>query len=264
MLVFRSLTLFAVMAAGVFRCMSSAEAAMLVHDGTLVNVVDVTGAPVGTSIDVVAFSVTTAGTVSLDVRSFELDDVTGSPVDLNGDSEFAFIDSYLLLFHDDGGLDVSDFIAFSDDDPDPAGPLGFSDGSVSIADSFLSEVLAAGNYLVAVAAEPFFDVTDPAGLADAVAAMIAGFDGTPDKPIVLDPSGRPRGNDHGDYRLTISGNVAAVVPEPASCVLWGSFGLCICLPRLVRRIRRPAMEESVSSAAEPGTLMGRASQTRTP
>ncbi len=197
--------------------------------------------PAGTSIDRYSISVTTGGTVEFDIRSWE---EIGQ--DLNGDGELAFIDSFLLLFSDDGSLDAADFLSANDDDDDVAGPFGFGDGSIFIADSFLSLSLAAGDYIVAVAAAPFFAIYDPnTGLVDpteldnAITAVIAGVDDVPGKPIVLDPlnPGALPGNDHGDYQLTIRGEVTArtvPVPEPSSLVLFGSFASCAGIAILLR------------------------------
>lgn len=174
---------------------------------------------VSTTIDRYSFSVATAGTVEFDIRSWE-----DFGQDLNGDSELAFIDSYLLLFHDDGSLDAADLIDANDDDLDS---LGIGDGSIFFVDSFLSRSLAAGNYMVAVAAAPFTDVDE------AVAAVIAGLDPVGGKPIVLDPLG----NDHGDYQLTVTSDASMVapVPEPASWILFGS---CFCVVGIAKRVRR--------------------------
>ena len=197
-----------------------------------------------TTIDRYSFSVATAGTVDFDIRSWE--DVGQ---DLNGDGELAFIDSYLLLFHDDGILDASDLIAANDDDDDPLGPFGFGDGSIFFTDSFLSASLAAGNYLVFVGAAPFSDVDE------AVAAAIAGIDSISGKPIVLDPMDPfgLLGTDHGDYQLTVTGDASMVtaVPEPASWVLFGSCFCCAGVSSLRRRFRRtssPAAATAVRAA----------------
>lgn len=195
-----------------------------------------------TTIDRYAFSVATAGTVDFDIRSWE-----DFGQDLNGDGELAFIDSWLLLFRDDGSLDASDLIDANDDD---FASLGFGDGSIFFTDSFLSASLTAGNYIVAVAAAPFADLND------AVAAVIAGVDPVAGKPIVLDPMDPMAfpGSDHGDYQLTVTGDVSMVtaVPEPASWVLFAGCFCCAGISTLRRRIRRTSSPVAATGDAATG------------
>lgn len=155
-----------------------------------------------TEVDYIPFSVAAGmGLVEIDVRSYERS--SSRPFgerDINGDGLIAYIDPAIYLFRHDGSLDIADFTGqaseFSFDT--------FGDGSISFLDPYLrlSNVLAAGNYLLAIGSDDLsfqsalsgFNTTSlgPIGPGDTVAAF-------------------------GAYTVTIS-----VVPEPASGVLLGA------------------------------------------
>lgn len=190
--------------------------------GTLFNVLDQSGRPIGTQVDYVPFRLETGGTVTIDVLSGELDDRSRPPftrVDVNNDSEFAYFDPYVFLFRNDGLLDASDYIAESRID---ANRQGFSDGSVTLADPFLSVDLGATDYLLAVLAEPL-------SLTQALGIAVSGVDPTFGKlrtAVARPPFGftHQLGHDHGDYQITFSDNVVlapttTVVPEPSTFTL---------------------------------------------
>jgi hypothetical protein len=126
------------------------------------------------------------------------------------------LDSMIWLFKDDGALDASDFIAQNDD---PLSTQG-DDGSTDIADSWLSESLSAGDYIIAVGRSGS-DGVDTRGESDII-------DGIQFGTANFDISGTPL--NVFDYQLTILGAVnnpqppVTNVSEPASLALLG-FGL---------------------------------------
>jgi hypothetical protein len=197
----------------------------LVIDGTLEDTNPLT------RVDQIAFTVATGGPTTIDVLSFEFDDLLMLPVDVNGDGEFAFFDPIIYLFSD---LSPAGLIAVSDDNLDflfPPFP-GAADGSVSLVDPFLEVPLTAGNYILSIGATP-----PPITLDEA----IAGADPFPGKMLTIDPqTDLPTPfHDHGDYRITFSDNVssAAIIPEPASLLLWAAlFGISAAVSSF--RLRR--------------------------
>ena len=134
-------------------------------------------------------------------------------IDVNGDGEIAFLDTYTYLFRNDGSLDATDFV-MSNDDSD----FTFGDGSIHRYDSFLEADLAPGDYVLAIGS--FFLSPD-----DAIDRFNDG------NQYPFDANGS---SDHGDYQLTFGGNVSVTgsltgltrVPEPASLLL-GLFGLTL-------------------------------------
>lgn len=206
-------------AAACMSLMGGASAAVLVS-GAINERLDASNTRIGSTVDYWYFSVTNAGIVNIDVLSWETDDegrVTNNgvneAVDVNGDSRIAFIDSYIHLFHNDGSLDLGDLIASNDDDY--SGTYG--DGSISGLDSFLSQNLAVGNYVLAIGS---YVLT----AADAVAG--ANTDGY--YPVTCSTPGVDcdyAKTASGDYRITFTGDVdvrgGTTVPEPAPLALLG-------------------------------------------
>ncbi|WP_199292056.1 DVUA0089 family protein [Coleofasciculus sp. FACHB-712] len=147
-----------------------------------------------TTVDFYNFTVNTAGIVTIDVLAYGFN--FG-----NGPSE---LDSQLYLFSNNGSLDTSDFIASNDDNP-----YGFSDGSTSSLDSYLSLFLDTGNYKLAIS-DYLFTVDE----------VIAGIQ--TDFNVLY-------GN--GDYQTTFTGDITLAgdenptsVPEPASALGLLAFG----------------------------------------
>lgn len=154
------------------------------------------------SVDYWEFSVLTPGTVTIDVLSWERDPEDWSWVDVNGDGEDSFIDSYIHVFK--GSLAAGNIYASNDDGLS----AGRDDGTIRGNDSFISTDFEAGDYIIAVSScgyTPFFSVEE------AVAEVN-------NKAII--PYSRGEG-DWGDYRVTITGDVSAV-PVPAAAWLLGS------------------------------------------
>jgi hypothetical protein len=166
---------------------------------------DFSGGVVST-IDHIKFSVNTPGIVTFDILSWE-DDLSPAGFDVNGDGEIAFFDSMIYLFFDDGSLDLTDFIDGNDDS------VGLpTDGSISTFDSYLSAILLPGNYIVTVGG--FYH--DPT---DAINGINPG-NGLGFYPNTVDGAGGTLIHDHGDYRLTITGDVTLfAVPEPNTALL---------------------------------------------
>ncbi len=151
--------------------------------------------PETTTVDYFNFSVNTAGTVTMDVLAQGIDFGNG----ISG------LDSQLYLFTNNSSLDASDFIATNDDD---LSLLGFSDGSVNSLDSYLSQFLDIGNYILAISEYNF-------SLDEAVAG------------IQTDPNFL--GLNNGDYQITFTGDVtvgnpSTSVPEPTSTLGLLAFG----------------------------------------
>lgn len=162
------------------------------------------------SIDKIYFTVNTAGQIDMDLLSWEFDHANGVLADVNGDGEIAFFDTYIYLFNNDGSLDAADYIISNDDWGNAA------DGSVYIYDSFLSLNLGAGNYILTVGGFNH-DVND------AIAGVNPGTGGGY-YPITSDANAAFTVNDHGDYRVTFTGDVT-VVPVPSAAALLGLGGL---------------------------------------
>lgn len=170
-----------------------------------------------TEVDYIPFTIA-AGMpfVQIDVKSFERSGTAPyDEQDINGDGIIAYIDPAIFLFRDDGALDLADFTGqaseFSFDT--------FADGSISFLDPYLrmNNVLAAGNYLLAIGSDDL-----------SLQSAIAGTNTTGIGPI--GPGDTVAS--FGAYQVTIT-----VVPEPASAALFGAGVLGMLAWR--RRARRP-------------------------
>lgn len=189
------------------------------------------------SVDYIPFLITNPdGTETvIDVLScesrYDLDIGMWVAVDLNGDGENAFIDSYIYLFEaapgERGGLGA--LVAVNDDDFEN----GFEDGSVEGLDSYLRAFLNPGEYVLAISTYNLSEEEARAG----VNYTASGPYTMPESPGFVWAN-----HDHGDYRVVareverggmifdVSGTIF-VIPGPAStaaCVL-------LVLPILRRR-----------------------------
>lgn len=137
------------------------------------------------------FNVTSPGIVTIDVLSWE-----NATTDVNGDGEIAFFDTTIRLYQ----VGTNALMGWNDDSGDT-----FGDGSIWDRDAYLSLTLAAGNYFLAVGSWDFSDhdaLIGPAGGSGPIT-----WNGQ--EYVVAD---------HGDYRLTVTGDVS-FVPEPGSALL---------------------------------------------
>ena len=177
---------------------ATAQGAPIVVDGTI-NALSCNS----TTVDYWHFTVTTPGTVTIDVLSMEIGQ-NGHVYDVNGDGEIAFIDPMIRLFADDGHLDTGDLITTNDDSTQTYG-----DGSVHYYDSYLSRSLGLGDYVLAISSYYL-------SAAEAVSGVNCGS-----SPYTTCWAH----NDHGDYQITFDGIApdGADVPEPATLLLFG-FG----------------------------------------
>ncbi|MFO0946877.1 MAG: DVUA0089 family protein [Planctomycetota bacterium] len=178
---------------------------------------------VGSTVDHWKVIVNSAGTVTFDVLSYEQDrldrfDNDGDElewVDVNGDGESKFLDTYIHLYD----IATASFIAFNDDSE-----LTYGDGSIDFFDSYLSLHLEPGEYRLLMGAFPFFNPN-----------ILAGFN-----PEAKDfPRSLFEEPTHGDYRITVTGDavlsqIPVAVPELNSGVLAG-LGLLGAAYRLRRR-----------------------------
>jgi hypothetical protein len=154
------------------------------------------------SVDYYTFTVDAPGVVTIDVLSWERDPDDWSWVDVNGDGEESFIDAAIHVFQ--GSLDAGSIYASNDDS---AGNFG-NDGTIRGNDAYISQVFEAGDYIIAISScgySPYFSVDE----------AVAGLN---QKAIIPYTAGE---GDHGDYRITVSGDVSAV-PVPAAVWLLGS------------------------------------------
>jgi hypothetical protein len=163
------------------------------------------------TVDFHGFNVNSAGDLNIDVRSWER-----PGFDLNGDAEYAFFDSMVWLFS--GSVSAANLIAQNDD-----GPLG-SDGSISGLDSNLSVYLATpGSYWLAIGSccSAGADIVDGIQEFSRLYSYDSNWNLT-------------HNHDHGDYRLTLTGDLTQVsdslatnlpqvasIPEPATLSLLG-------------------------------------------
>jgi PEP-CTERM motif len=189
--------------------------------GNIFEVLDGSNVRIGSTIDHWGFTVNSAGSVTFDMLSWEYDfTTTGQYVDVNGDGEIAFLDTYVMLFQDDGSLDTGDYLTTNDDSGS-----GFGDGTIYALDSYLSTNLAVGNYIFTVGAY-WYDTNDAvSGINNSATYYPEG--GMPIGTAGYDPNADI---DHGDYQITWSGDVTITsdpgtavdpVPEPGTMVLLG-------------------------------------------
>lgn len=177
----------------------------LVETGTIFETTDNTTE--FASIDYWQFEVAVAGVVSIDVLSRrELGgDGTETPTGTFTGGPYSLLDSELILFNFDaaGDLGMMGSLIVENDDGNND---GFTDGSSSGLDSFLSEILVVGSYVVAISDFGFDEVEARAGLNDT-----------------------PLQGTFADYQLTFTGidvDVPAAVPLPASLpMLLAGIGL---------------------------------------
>lgn len=176
------------------------------------------------SVDYWYFNVLSAGTVTMDVLSWERDSIGGTgDVDVNGDGEIAYFDPVIYLFRDDGSLDTGDYITDNDDSSST-----FGDGSIFRRDSYLSLGLTVDDYALAISAYWLSQ-------SEAIGGLNYNADyGGPYGPNLTQI-------DHGDYQITFDGPVyvedgddGAYIPEPATLALLG-FGLAGLALRLRRK-----------------------------
>ena len=200
--------------------LSSAAASL---EGTIRAINDQSGTRIGSTVDHWKFTARSTGLVAIDVLSWEAP--SGIATDLNGDGEIAFFDSTIYLFRDDGTLDASDMVAANNDSSST-----FDDGSQSELDSSLSLKLTAGNYLLAIGAYLLNELD-----------AISGINHDTYYPVsCATPTGACTRvqNDHGDYRITVTGDVTAPtsgLPEPAAI---GLIGLGLAGLGILNRRRR--------------------------
>ncbi len=166
--------------------------------GDIFPVLDASGARVGSTVDHILFTVNTAGTVTIDTLSWELDSsdsdgdgITNETFNINGDGEIAFFDVHIYLFEDAGGGTPGTLIASND-----ASSLTFTDGSIFDFDSFLSAILAAGDYVLALGA---FSLSETEARTQANDVTFY--------PATVDGNGFLTTTDHGDYQVIIGGDV---------------------------------------------------------
>lgn len=174
------------------------------------------------TVDFYGITMNSAGQLNIDTRSWERTNFDGAWVDLNGDGKAAFFDTYISLFN--GSVSVANLLSEVDDSD-----LG-TDGSIYGFDANLTVNLAAGNYWIAVSA-----CCNGAGeIVDGIQDGNRMVDGNP----TLYPGIPFYGHTHGDYRITLTGDVTVTsrpqyqtnpndVPEPATLGLLclGMFGL---------------------------------------
>ncbi len=177
-------------------------------NGSLLEYQDANGSFVARSVDFISFS-TPGGAFTFDMLASEQPDGLDDPM--------------LWLFNDDGQLDASDWLA-ENDDSDFAHD-GNQDGSLNELDSFLSLVIAAGNYKLAIGTGGDFGGTD---LIDGLQLESSPFS-----------SGLPAVSSLKlNYQLTITGDMSpqvTPVPVPAAGYLMLSGLGLVWLRRRARR-----------------------------
>ncbi|MCK4627046.1 MAG: PEP-CTERM sorting domain-containing protein [Phycisphaerae bacterium] len=196
----------------------------------------------GNTVDHWLVTVNTPGTVVFDILAYENTvDVTeqdgtagglGTNLDVNGDGEYAYFDSLIYLGQYTGAGIV--MVGGNDDDGDDGGsPQGTADGSVVdeegeyLLDSYLSSSLGVGNYLLLVGTW-----NDVEGLGaptqQGFDAFLTGVVEQGPYPTLFGEGGLA--SDHGDYQVTITGEISAsLVPEPATLGLMCLGGLAVLM-----------------------------------
>ena len=157
--------------------------------------------PVTTTVDHVYFTVHSASTVDFDILSWESTSFgfdPGAPSDRNGDGEIAFFDPTIFLYRDDGSLSDDDYVSENDDGE----TLGL-DNSIRDLDSYLSESLSLGDYVLAIGAYSL-DGAEPLS-SSSMSRGPATHRATDAEPIT---------HTHGDWQLTITGDVTVTRVEP--------------------------------------------------
>ena len=151
------------------------------------------------SVDYWNFTVNTTGNITIDILSWERDPVDWSWVDVNGDGEDSFIDSVVYVFNDT----VAGSNLYTSND-DASSNAGRDDGSISNADSYISQDFDAGDYILAIS-DYAFDIDE----------AVAGLNQSCTIPYTSGVG------DYGDYQITFTGDVS-VVPIPGALWLLGS------------------------------------------
>jgi hypothetical protein len=184
---------------------ATAQAGTIVGNGTLT---EDGGNPGFATVDLWYFSVASPGAVDIDIDSWEHDyslPVGSHWVDLNGDGEAAFVDTSIFLYHDTGVLSGASFI-------DENGNNFVHGDSVYFADSFITNILPIGDYVVAVSTCCSFNVADVAG---------------PHSYVTSDGTDIFQTFTSGDYEIVITGPGVTAIPEPSTVMLLalGAIGL---------------------------------------
>jgi hypothetical protein len=208
---------------------ATAQSAVVVS-GAINEVLDRSGARIGSTIDRWYFTVNSAGVVSMDVLSWEADaedrvtaDGIEERVEVLNNARIAFMDSHVHLFGDDGALDLADHITENDDDFSNT----YGDGSIYGYDSFLSLNLAAGNYVLVIGSYYLASTT-------ALGSVNLGtFYPTTCTTAGVDCDYAPTSS--ADYQITFTGDVnmrgGITVPEPAPLALLGAALAALALRR---------------------------------
>jgi hypothetical protein len=167
----------------------------VVINGSILEYQDGNGDFVARSVDFLKFN-TTGGILTFDILASDLANGLDDPM--------------IWLFKDDGNLDPGDWVA-ENNDTDFAID-GNSDGSLNELDSFLSIVLSAGHYQLAIGSGGDFGGAD---MIDGLQFESSAFS-----------SGMPVASSLAlNYQLTVGGDFnanASPVPEPASIYLLAS------------------------------------------
>ncbi len=175
----------------------------------------ITATTSGFDLDFWGINVTSAGNLTIDMRS------EYGPIDINGDGFAQFFDIFITLARDDGNLTADDIIIQSDDHG------GVIDGSIHGYDSFFDVFVNPGSYIFIVANCCDFgggDILDgnQYGGQDVTGYYVSGGaygDGSTERGYQITA--------YGSATYTIAGllNVgAAPVPAPGAIALLG-FGL---------------------------------------
>jgi hypothetical protein len=136
------------------------------------------------------FTVNSEGPVTIDTAAWERGG--GTPVDLNGDGEIKYFDSYIYVFKNDNGAPGDLVVGGVNDDSD----LTFADGSVDSLDAYLSLNLPAGNYILVIGA---YNLTEDEAR--------AGINYDNYYPTGLDEDGRTVPVPDASYKITFGGDV---------------------------------------------------------
>ena len=158
----------------------------------------------GTTVDRVYLTVDSTGPVEFDLLSYETQNFL-SFYDVNGDCDASYIDSVIILYQLDFHQSIKSATIIASNDDAASNEIGRRDGSISKRDSFMSEILQPGNYVLAIGRYPLLSQDVISGYSPLVKKKT---------PYRCDQAT----SDHGNYRVSIRSNVISSSTSPGTSI----------------------------------------------